>query len=44
MADTEKIPMGQEGISKEIVKNEKDLLEKLQRQASFFLNRVSQAV
>ena len=44
MADTEQIPMGQEGISKEIVKDEKDLLEKLQRQASFFLNRVSQAV
>lgn len=36
--------MGQEGISKEIVKNEKELLEKLQRQASYFLKRVSQAV
>lgn len=44
MADIEKIPMGQEGISKEIVENEKDPLEKLQEKASYFLKKVAQAV
>lgn len=44
MAENENIPIGQKGISKEIAENENDLLEKLQRQASYFLNRVSQAV
>lgn len=44
MADTEKIPMGQEGISKEIIENEKNPLENLQKTAKDFLKEVQDSI
>ena len=44
MAENENIPIGQKGISEEIIKNEEEPLKKLQKQASLFLDKVSLAV